>query len=336
MSRKRNYTSQLGGLDSFQDIVANLVGILIILVIIVMVRTREAIVDAKTAEIPKVAVMDVSRAKGEATAMEVAIHELEEVSTRQEIEIRYRQSERDKLQQLVVAVQTGLEQAESELSADSQRSTALMVQFTALEEELGDVIRSRQVLDNMQQQINVIDHIPTPMAKTVFGDEIHFRLEQGRISYVPFEQLISRMKEDVQKHIQQLRTEKTIIRTIGPVEGFHLRYQIGYVSQIVRTNMGPRRQERVELIKLEMLPVDAQRGEPLDVALGTGSRFLQYVQRLVPDTATVTIWVYPDSFAAFRKIKDTLRPLGYDCAGRPLPVGMPISASPHGTRSVSQ
>ena len=88
MSRKRNYTSQLGGLDSFQDVVANLVGVLIILVIIVMVRTREAIVAAKTAEIPKVAVMDVSRAKGEATAMEVAIHELEEVSTRQEIEIR--------------------------------------------------------------------------------------------------------------------------------------------------------------------------------------------------------------------------------------------------------
>ena len=336
MSRKRNNTSQLGGLDSFQDIVANLVGILIILVIIVMVRTREAIVAAKTAEIPQVADLDVSSARGEAVAMEVAIHELEEISTRQEIEIRYRQTERDKLQQLVVAVQTGLEQAESELSVENQRTTALMVQFAVLEKELGDVIRSRQVLDNMQQQINVIDHIPTPMAKTVFGDEIHFRLEQGRISYVPFEQLISRMKEDVQKNVQQLRSDKTIIRTIGPVEGFHLRYQIGYVSQIVRTDKGPRRQERIELIKLEMLPVDALRGEPLDVALGTGSRFLQYVQRLVPDTATVTIWVYPDSFAAFRKIKDTLLPLGYDCAGRPLPVGMSISASPHGTRSVSQ
>ena len=48
MNRKRKQDRGVGGLDSFQDIVANLVGVLIILVIIVMVRTREAIVSAQT------------------------------------------------------------------------------------------------------------------------------------------------------------------------------------------------------------------------------------------------------------------------------------------------
>ena len=343
MKRKRKQGSEIGGLDSFQDIVANLVGVLIILVIIVMVRTREAIVSAQTQTIQKEIVKDeavglaaVAVAQREATAIEKGVHDLEEVSARQEIEIKYRRSERDKLQQLVTTVENQLTQDSMELSNVEQISNDEQFQFEAKQKELGDLIRSRQVLDNMKEQINVIDHIPTPMAETVFGDEIHFRLENGRICYVPFYELIDRMKSHAAQHLANVRIQKTVTNTLGPVEGFQLRYQLGYVSQIVRTDAGPRRQERIELIKLELLPVDSARGETVAAALKPGSRFLQYVQRLVPDTATVTIWVYPDSFTEFREIKDKLLPLGYACAGRPLPDGMPISASPQGTRSVSQ
>jgi len=233
-------------------------------------------------------------------------------------------------------VENRLTQDSKGLSNLEQISNEEQFQFEAKRKELGDLIRSRQVLDNMKKQINVIDHIPTPMAETVFGDEIHFRLENGRISYVPFSELVDRMKSHAAEHLANVRVQKTVTNTLGPVEGFELRYQLGYVSQIVRTDAGPRRQERIELIKLEVLPIDSTRGETVAVALKPGSRFLQYVQRLVPDTATVTIWVYPDSFTQFREIKDKLLPLGYACAGRPLPDGMPISASPKGTRSVSQ
>ena len=344
MKRKRKQGSEIGGLDSFQDIVANLVGVLIILVIIVMVRTREAIVSAQTQtaqeEVIKsneaASMESVIGARRESTAIEKDIHDLEDVSARQQIEIRYRRAERDKLQQLVTTVETRLTQDSKELSNVEQISNDEQFQFEAKQKEMGDLIRSRQVLDNMQEQINVIDHIPTPMAETVFGDEIHFRLENGQISYVPFNELIDRMKSHAAQHLANVRIQKTVTNTLGPVEGFQLRYQLGYVSQIVRTDAGPRRQERIELIKLEVLPVDSARGETVAAALKPGSRFLQYVQRLVPDTATVTIWVYPDSFSQFREIKDNLLPLGYACAGRPLPDGMPISASPQGTRSVSQ
>jgi hypothetical protein len=343
MKRKRKQGSEIGGLDSFQDIVANLVGVLIILVIIVMVRTREVIVSAQTQTIQEEIVKDeavglaaVAVAQREATAIEKGVHDLEEVSARQQIEIKYRRSERDKLQQLVTTVENRLTQDSKELSNVEQISNDEQFQFEAKQKELGDLIRSRQVLDNMKEQINVIDHIPTPMAETVFGDEIHFRLENGRICYVPFYELIDRMKSHAAQHLANVRIQKTVTNTLGPVEGFQLRYQLGYVSQIVRTDAGPRRQERIELIKLELLPVDSARGETVAAALKPGSRFLQYVQRLVPDTATVTIWVYPDSFTEFREIKDKLLPLGYACAGRPLPEGMPISASPRGTRSVSQ
>ena len=344
MKRKRKQGSEIGGLDSFQDIVANLVGVLIILVIIVMVRTREAIVSAQTHQVQEEVVElntqasngAVATAQRESTAIEKDIHNLEEVSARQQIEITYRRTERDKLQQLVSTVTSRLTQDSKALSKVEQISNGEEIQFEAKQKELGDLIRSRQVLDNMKEQINVIDHIPTPMAETVFGDEIHFRLENGRISYVPFIELIDRMKSHATQHLTNVRIQKTVTNTLGPVEGFELQYQLGYVSQIIRTDAGPRRQERIELIKLEIIPVDSVRGETVAAALKPGSRFLQYVQRLVPDTATVTIWVYPDSFAEFREIKDKLLPLGYACAGRPLPDGMPISASPKGTRSVSQ
>jgi hypothetical protein len=344
MNRKRKQDRGVGGLDSFQDIVANLVGVLIILVIIVMVRTREAIVSAQTYTVQEEALNvnemasreAIDDAQRESKAIEKDIHDLEEVSARQQIELTYRQAERDKLQQLVSAVENRLTQDSKGLSNLEQISNEEQFQFEAKRKELGDLIRSRQVLDNMKKQINVIDHIPTPMAETVFGDEIHFRLENGRISYVPFSELVDRMKSHAAEHLANVRVQKTVTNTLGPVEGFELRYQLGYVSQIVRTDAGPRRQERIELIKLEVLPIDSTRGETVAVALKPGSRFLQYVQRLVPDTATVTIWVYPDSFTQFREIKDKLLPLGYACAGRPLPDGMPISASPKGTRSVSQ
>ena len=172
MKRKRKQDSEIGGLDSFQDIVANLVGVLIILVIIVMVRTREAIVSAQTQtaqeEVVKsheaASVEAVVGAQREATAIEKDIHDLEEVSTRQQIEKKYRQAERDKLQQLVSTVEARLTQDSKELSNVVQISNNEQFQFEVKQKELGDLIRSRQVLENMKDQINVIDHIPTPMA----------------------------------------------------------------------------------------------------------------------------------------------------------------------------
>ncbi len=52
-----------------------------------------------------------------------------------------------------------------------------------------------------------------------------------------------------------------------------------------------------------------------------------------PNQATVTVWVYPDSFEQFRVLKEELYKLGYLTASRPMPEGQPISGSPQGTRS---
>jgi hypothetical protein len=50
----------------------------------------------------------------------------------------------------------------------------------------------------------------------------------------------------------------------------------------------------------------------------------------------VTIWVYPDSFPAYRKLRDYMHERGIEVAGRPLCAGMPITYSNHGTASRGQ
>jgi hypothetical protein len=51
------------------------------------------------------------------------------------------------------------------------------------------------------------------------------------------------------------------------------------------------------------------------------------------NTATLRIWTYPDSFAEYGKLKEELHRLGYATAGRPLPKGVLIGGSDHGTKS---
>ena len=50
----------------------------------------------------------------------------------------------------------------------------------------------------------------------------------------------------------------------------------------------------------------------------------------------MTIWTYPDGFAEFRKLKQELYAMGYETAGRPLPFGVPITASPGGSKSAAE
>ncbi len=337
MKRRASNEHGIGGLDSFQDIVANLVGILIILVMIVMMRARDELNqqpnDPAVEEIPLEAV---EQARVVATAVEDSILELDDTAQHQEFELSYRKRERDRILEAITLAEQELVSQQKTLSTASQASIEMASQYEAMTKELGDLIRSRQVLKQLEPDVHVIEHMPTPMAKTVFGKEIHFRLDDGRISYVPFDELVDRMKRDAQNKVHKLHNQSQITETIGPVSGYRLRYELGYTNGVVKTRTGPRLQQKIEMLQLELIPVQAVFGEPVEEALTDGSQFLQYIKRTVPETTTVTIWVYPNSFDDFRLFKNRLFSMGFACAGRPLPEGLYISASPHGTKSVRQ
>jgi hypothetical protein len=119
-----------------------------------------------------------------------------------------------------------------------------------------------------------------------------------------------------------------IVDTLGPIGGFRMRYAV----QRRHTARGT----SLQLAYLELQPESRGLGEPLEAALAPDSRFREKLAMVSPRQYTITVWTYPDSFAEFRKLKKELYEMGYPVAGRPLPEGMLISASPHGSRSSAQ
>jgi hypothetical protein len=92
----------------------------------------------------------------------------------------------------------------------------------------------------------------------------------------------------------------------------------------------------VQLTRWELLPERLEIGEPLEQALRTNSDLMHFLKGYRPQSTTITVWTYPDSFGEFRKLRLNLYSLGFGIAGRPLPEGIRIGGSPSGTKSVAQ
>jgi hypothetical protein len=174
-----------------------------------------------------------------------------------------------------------------------------------------------------------LKHYLTPLSHTVFGHEVHFRLAEGRIAFVPFDELIERAKQEMGQ-ITSVETATEQKHVVGPVGGFQMEFTLG-MTAAERGRVGLEGKEfRIE-------PAEARVGEPVREALGGSSEFRRRLGLLSPRDTTITIWLYPDGFADYRLLNDELYRLGFAVAARPLPPGMSIAGSPdHGTRSAAQ
>ncbi|MEE2990610.1 MAG: hypothetical protein VX715_08340 [Planctomycetota bacterium] len=336
MRRFRDSSVQGEGHDSFLDIVANLVGVLIILVMVVAVRARDGAVNEQRAQTSSLEPVDVESARFEAEGIREDIQRIEQLLQRQAMEIAYREKERDKVLQELRVLELLVQQQESHLDTSQQEKLQKQAMLGDLKHQLEDLEQARRTVEQMQSQPKVIQHRPTPMAKTVFGTEIHFRLFQGRITYIPWDQLIERLKQDAQQKARNLGGEGKLTELIGPIGGFRMRYQLGVRRYMANTTDGPRMRQGLQLEQFELIPVDPTMGEGVENAIEEGSRFLQTLGSFSSQRATVTIWVYPESFIQFQKIKTLLHQRGFACAGRPLPAGALISGSPSGSLSAAQ
>jgi hypothetical protein len=172
------------------------------------------------------------------------------------------------------------------------------------------------------------------MARTVFGTEVHFRLKGGRIAYVPWEEMIEQLKADAKNHVNKLRDAPRVELSLPVVCGFGARYILRRVDVQVGNRVAP--QGGVELERLYFVDAEPNLGQPVAQALAPTSELRSRLAAFKPQSATVTIWVYPDGFDDFRTIKAELFKLGYLTAGRPLPDGHPIGGAPDGSRSSAE
>ena len=369
MSRRQEFEIMFGS-DSFLDIVANIVGILIILIVIAGIRVGNAPVRV---EVPATELPAIPAPPEEDPYAAVPI--LAEVTPESEPELVLEPLPELAVPAELVAQAEDLESqivtttSESERLADSlakalrlqsdldqrlmtarelleERKTELKV-VTARDSQLKqDLDLTRQAVARLQAEVTAaekktpvaekLEHRITPVGRAVMGRELHFRVEHNRVAEVPIEALVERLKDHIERRKDWILKTRQHKGQVGPINGFNLEYLLGVetMSSIeeVRAGVGG---YRMSLRYWEIQPETSLRGEGEDVVLTQGSKFYQALVSSGPDT-TLTFWVYPDSYSLYRKLQSFSHDHGFLVAGRPLPTGIAISGSPSGTRSSGQ
>ena len=153
--------------------------------------------------------------------------------------------------------------------------------------------------------------------------------------------LVASAQRDIDEKSQLLRNRWQVTDVTPPVGSFRLRYTVAREPESTESagaHGSPTANEtfRYGLVAWTAEPVVPVRGENLENALTQRSQFRQIVDRLDPEQAAITFWVYSDSFALYRQLREYLYDHNLIVAGRPLPEGVPIASSRQGTRSLGQ
>jgi hypothetical protein len=354
MSRRRRQPREIVfGFDSFLDVVANVCGIIIRLILVVWVGASAYHSIQEQARPPEPLPATVTEAEPEdrdpleddlaavrwqlAEAEAALLHYLREVD----------------------GAQRARERVQQELTAVLTERQALLRQQTVIDQERDKAERAgagtalsrdelRQRCQRLQEEIEQLRRQPpqrralryrTPVSKPVDAEELMFECRNGRVAFIDVAALLEEVKRGLREKSELLRTRWEVKDTAGPAGAFQLRYTVererdaldigGIVPDAHATF-------RYGVSRWEIEPILATRGEPLDAALKPGSEFRQIVDHLDGQHAAVTFWVYPDSFSLYRQLRDYLYERDLVVAGRPLPDGVAISSSRHGTVSRGQ
>jgi chaperonin cofactor prefoldin len=392
MARRKQSGEVNIGSDSFLDVIANIVGILIILIVIAGIRVGRAPVakkpahsDKKTAkakpvetraetpDVPPLAppqliaetpdeskpadpilaaaapepeapeephfeevteppqelqqriqelTADIKKLELNANVNQTALKELEEQQSKGELQFA---SGRDSLLKEKAKLDSSSKSVEQVLALIESQEASLNLLKSQLEDE-----------KKRGPKVKALKHQVTPLSRSVANEQIHVRISKNRISIVPIHELLESAMRQAKKHIPELATARTKYGMAGPIGGYSLEYKLSaeHATLAEQSRHGPGMM-RIALSSFRLEPESELREESIEEALKRGSMFDIAVQTAEPGS-TFTLWTYPESFTSYRAIQARLHELGYTVAGRPLPIGIPISGSPDGSASAGQ
>jgi hypothetical protein len=341
MIRRRRRTREIPfSLDSFLDVVANVVGIIIRLILVAWVgaRTYTSLVPPAPAAAP---------AAGPSLALPRDPLEDELARRRRELE----KSQERLLQQLRQLPHFHAEQemAGQELASLTARRQDLAKERASLgeaqakqNEAARDLVPSlaelRERGKHLQEEITNLEKLPpvkkvlryrAPVSRVIVQEEeTHFECRGGRVTYIDFPGFQAEADADREARTDHIRSQGAIDGVTQPSGAFRLRYK-WELNKL--TNSG-----RLEFDGY-VEPVAALRGETVQQALAAGSDFHHIVDGIDPSQTVVTFWVYPDSFALFRQLRDYLYGRNVEVAARLLAAGDTIGrSSRYGSKSRGQ
>jgi hypothetical protein len=337
MKRNKRESDNMLGYDSFLDIVANMVGILIILVVVLGSHSKDVTAQVQ-AEIDQQVAARHAVSEPQETAAKVGndVARLEQQVAIYDRELAARQRERSVIMAVLSETKSQWEKKESELAENAKRAAELAGKRRELLTSLEQLTIASETKIAKPARVFTLEHLPTPMAQTVFGEELHFRLKQGRLAVVPLQSLVESIEQDFRRMVSSGPREGAKEGVVGPLRDFTASYQIQTSRAVVARGGSASTGIRVELVGLVIEPVREPLGEPFPEALSDNSQLAYELAGREPRTTTITVWVYPDSFVEFRRLKEHLFAKGFATAARPLPEGRPITGSPQGSRSTAQ
>jgi hypothetical protein len=177
----------------------------------------------------------------------------------------------------------------------------------------------------------------SPVARPVADDEYHFELRHGRITFIDLDKLMKLTRSDAQMRVRMSDRAGVVSSKVGPVGAFSLAYELApSVASDLEGLIERRAIRHYELAGWELIPESDLRGETYEAARQPISEFTMALNRINPNRATITLWIYPDSFGIYRRLRDDLTRRGFSIAARPLPAGLSIRGSPMGSQSAAQ
>jgi hypothetical protein len=321
--------------DSFLDIVASVVSIMIIMVVMVGMRIKNAPVTVSIPTNP--AAMELEKTVVAEQSLRGDVLKVAEETRQLEQEVVRRGLQRDVLATMVSAVEQKIQERRQDLGAAKRAEFDFARGLSEAKFQLDQLHRQREQAADAPAAPVVVESYPTPISRAVDGPEAHLLISNGRVLFVPLESLLEQFQTQAKRQAYKLLEQPELTDTVGPVEGFRLRYTLERhdvsAEEMRATHHGG---SYVRLRRWSLVPVSNDLGEPVRLALDQGSDFRQKLKDILPGRTTITIWVYPDGFDAFREIRKELYRLNYAIAARPLPIGEPIAGSPTGSKSAAQ
>ncbi len=352
MIRRRRRSREIPfSFDSFLDVVANVVGIIIRLILVVWVGARSygsihqqddppdppaVVAEADGPDEADPLAGELTEERKQLAAAEAALREqLAQLDlAREKVQLTDRE-----LAQLADRRRTlAEERARDEHGSEQVKKTAQAAALSAGElqerlRRLTDEIKAVQA----QPAAKKVVRYRTPVSKPVEAEELLFECHKGRVTFIDITALVEEVKRGMRAKGEELRTTWAVSDVVGPVGPYQLRYTVERERDSLPTDVPDSLSPyRYGLSAWYVEPVTEVRGETQEQALRPGSEFRQIVDGLDPQYAAVTFWVYPDSFPLYRQLRDYLYQRDLVVAGRPLPEGATIASTRHGTVSRGQ
>jgi hypothetical protein len=358
MIRRRRRSREIAfSFDSFLDVVANVVGIILRLILVAWVGARaykgpppivptpiddvrepiEAIAPLPEPQDPLSA--ELERQRRELAAAQAALLEQLrqwDLSRDEGLKVASEVSSLTARHQELSAMRGRADKSASGQQEDARGASLSMEELRErsckLLAEIGELKRAPSTKHTLRYR--------TPVSHPLQTEELIVECRHGKVSVVDIGRLVEEAQRDVRGKLDQLRTSPEIRDTTQSIGAFRLRYLVERDSDTM-DNLGAggaaRNSFQAHLTYWEVDPVMEDRGETAETALHPGSAFRRVMDALEPNQTAVTFWVYPDSFAAYRRLRDYLHDRDLVVAGRPLPEGHPIAFSTrHGSVSRGQ